>query len=198
MQEIEDDGRFPSLDDALSWPELLTRYDIKSLSNKWGTYLCLSRSPAPREYHLQLLQETNVTLGEPFALPSATNGPIWAEVEINKTVAGDLLSFFYKPTTLLTSVRLADRSQHLCRIVPGIASAGFLLSPYIANNRSFVALAKADESVLSSKAIVSMTIFESEEPGFTFCYQPQIKIRLYRLSFPAQSPKINFMKRVDG
>jgi hypothetical protein len=198
MQEIDDDDRFPSLDDALSWPELLTRYDIKSLSDKWGSYLCLSRSPVPREYHLQLLQETNVTLGEPFALPSSTNGPIWAEVEINKTFAGDLLSFFYKPTTLSTSVKLADRSQHLCRIIPGIARAGFLLSPYIANNRSFVALAKADESVLSRKAIVSMTIFESEEPGFTFCYRPQIKIWLYRLNFPAQSPKINFLKRVDG
>jgi hypothetical protein len=183
------DSRFPSQDDGLSWPELLTGYDLKGLSDERGSYLCLSRSPTPRKYQLQPLQETNVTLGMPFALPAATQGPVWAEIEIKKTFVGKLRSFFYKPTVLMADVKLADHSEKLCRIVPGMVSAGFLLSPYIDDNPSFLALAKGDEAALSGKALVSMRLFESEESGLPPCYQPQIKIRYYRLNFPAQDIK---------
>jgi len=176
---------FPSQEDGLSWPELLTRYDIKG-TDKLGLYFWMSRSPRPREYHLRPLQETTVTLAESFALPSATNGLIWAQIEIKKTLAGELLSFFYKPDILLADVQLADGSEHFSRLIPGIIRAGFLLSPYIEHNSSFLALARGDEAALSPKAVLKMTILESGHSGSYFCYQPQINIRFYRLDFPAQ------------
>jgi hypothetical protein len=191
-------NRFPSLDDGLSWPELLTLYDLKGLSDPAGTYLCLSRSPTPRNYQLQPLQETTVTLGKPFALPAATNGPVWAEIEIKKTVAGELLSLFYKPTVLMADVELADHSEKRRRMVPGIARAGFLLSPYVSSNESFLALAKGDEAGLAGKALVAMTLFESGRAGWPFCYQPQIKIRYYRLDFPAQDIKFQVPQNLPG
>lgn len=191
------DARFASQDDGLSWPELLTRYDIKG-TDKLGIYLCMSRSRVPREYRLHPLQETNVTLGKPFALPAATNGPVWAEMEIEKTLAGNLLSFLYKPTALMTAAKLADGTEPVCRLVPGIDRAGFLLSPYVADNASFLALAKADQAVLSGKALRSMTIFESGETGLPPCYQPQIKIRFYRLDFPAQDLRFQIPQSSSG
>ncbi|MGC9942496.1 MAG: hypothetical protein ABSE48_11720 [Verrucomicrobiota bacterium] len=183
------DSRFPSQDDGLSWPELLTRYDIKGLSSGSGKYLCLSRSPTPRAYRLKALQEATVTLGRPFDIPSMTNGPVWADIGINKTFEGDLLSVFYKPTILLADLKLADGSEQVCRLIPGIVRAGFLLSPYIADNSSFQALATADKAVLSRKAILAMTILENGQFASSFCYQPQIKIKYYRLEFPAQGLK---------
>jgi hypothetical protein len=181
------DRRFPSQDDGLSWPELLTRYDLKGISSQSGTFLCLSRSPMPREYHLQPLQEMTVMLGTLFTLPTVTNGPVWAEIEVKKNLIGDLLSFFYKPTSLMVDITLADQAKKTRRLVPGIVSTGFLLSPYIASNASFLALAKGDETALSGNAVVAMRLHESRRSGLSFCYQPQIKIRLYRLDFPAQA-----------
>jgi hypothetical protein len=135
-----------------------------------------------------------VTLGKTFTLP-ATNGSIWAEIEIKKTLTGDWLSFLYKPTELQANVELADHSKKKCRIVPGMVRAGFLLSPYVADNASFLALARGDEPGLAGKALVAMTLFESDRSGLKCCYQPQIKIRFYRLDFPKQeihfeAPKI--------
>jgi hypothetical protein len=179
------DNELPSQEDGLSWPELLTRYDIKG-TDKLGMYLWMSRSPKPREYHLQPLQETTVTLGKPFVLPAATNGLIWAQIEINKTLVGDLLSFFYKPEILLADAKLADGSEQISRLIPGIVRTGFLLSPYIKDTPSFLALAKADEAVFSRKVVLEMTLRESGQSSSSFCYQPQVKIRFYRLDLPAQ------------
>ena len=180
------DFRFPPLEDGLSWPELLTRYDIKGIS---GEYLYLSRSPAPRKYELQLLQETNVALGTSLSLP-VTDGPVWAEIEVSKTLPGDLFSLFYKSTTLMAKVKLADQSEQDYRLIPGMAKAGFLLSPNVINNKSFTALAQGNETALAPKTVIAMTIFESDESVPPFCYQRQAKIRFYRLEFPAQKIKI--------
>ncbi len=184
------DDKFPAMDDGLSWPELLTRYDILGLSDKFGNCLVLSRSPQPRGYHLQPFPPATITLGRPFAPPTLTNGLVWAEIDIKKTLAGDLQSFLDKPSALMADLQLADGSRHRCRIVPGAARAGFLLSPYIQNNRSFLALARADQTLLSSKAIVSLTLWENEQPGAFQCYQPRVNIRFYRLDIPPQP--INF------
>jgi hypothetical protein len=185
--------RFPSLDDGLSWPELLTLYDINGQSDAADSYLCLSRSATPRGYRLVPLGETAVALGKFFTLP-LTNGPVWAEIEIDKTFAGDLLSFFYKPAVLMADAKLADGSVQRCRLIPGITRAGFLLSPYIADNASFIALARRDEKALAGKEVVSMTVFEGKEPHSTFCYQPGMTIRFYRLDFPAQDVQLRVLK----
>jgi len=97
-----------------------------------------------------------------------------------------LLSFFYKPTILMADIVLADHSEKLDRIVPGTARAGFLLSPYISSNESFLELAKADETGLSGKVLVSVKLFESGTSGSSLCYQPRVNIRFYRLEFPPQ------------
>jgi hypothetical protein len=193
IQTIDD--RFSSLDDGLSWPELLSLYDIQGLANQKGTYLLLSRSTSPRKYQLRPLPEKTASLGEPFILPAtSTHNLILAEIELKKTAFGKLASFFYKPTTLSAKIELADKSKYLCRIVPGITSAGFLISPYIANNRSFLALAAADESVLTNKAVVSITIFDDKDLNASSCYRPQMKIRFYQLVVPPQKFKIEPMK----
>ena len=68
-----DRGRFPTLDDGLSWPELLTRYDIAAASPQGGkcSYLWLKRCREPRQYALVPLQQRTIAFEEtlPF-LPS--------------------------------------------------------------------------------------------------------------------------------
>ena len=186
------DGRFPSLDDGRSWPELLTLYDLKGASDDKGTFLLLSRATAAREFHLTPLQNTSARFGEPVTLPAATNGPVWVEIEIKKSLAGTVVSTLYKPPVLMLTVSLQDHTQCRFRLVPGMAGSGFLLSPLIADTRSFAALASTGRQDLAGLEVVSMTISAGTESGSTRCYQSPMAVRFYRLDFPRQDFRMDW------
>lgn len=183
------DGRFPSLDDGLSWPELLTLYDIKGASDDRGSFLLLSRSALPREYRLTPLWNTSARFGEPITLPAATNGLVWVEIGIKKSLEGTVVATFYKPPVLMLTVSLQDHTQRRFRLVPGMAGGGFLLSPLIADTRSFAALATTGRQDLAGLEVVSMTISSGTGSGATGCYQSPMPVRFYRLDFPLQDYK---------
>jgi hypothetical protein len=189
IQPIND--RFPSLDDGRSWPELLTLYDLKGASDD-RTFLLLSRAAAAREFHLTPLQNTSARFGEPVTLPAATNGPVWVEIEIKKSLAGTVVSTLYKPPVLMLTVSLQDHTQRRFRLVPGMAGSGFLLSPLIADTRSFAALASTGRQDLAGLEVVSMTISAGTESGSTRCYQSPMAVRFYRLDFPRQNFRMDW------
>ncbi len=119
------DGRFPALDDGLSWPELLTRYDFRGTAGQSGKFLLLTRAAAPRKFQLTPLQEVTASFGEPVKSPDATAGAVWVEIEIKKTFAGSVAATFYKPPVLRLTVALKKPhapwlpscSRHGCRRV---------------------------------------------------------------------------------
>ena len=177
-------GRYPSLDDGLSWPELLTRYDIKDTN---GTYLLLKRTAIPREYHLTPLTETTIHFGETFTLPSVTNTVLWAEMDINKSMLGTVAEALYKPAIVRLMVSLRDGRQIYFRLVPGEARGGFILSPLVGDKSSFVSLASTDGwSKLSGLEVTAITISAATKSGSTLCYESPVKLSLYRLDYPRQ------------
>ncbi|MGA2788859.1 MAG: hypothetical protein ABSF60_15165 [Verrucomicrobiota bacterium] len=184
------DGRYPSLDDGLSWPELLTLYDVTGLSADGGKFLHLSRSAAPRQFCLAPILDTSARFGEPITVPAATNGPVWVEIGIKKSMAGTVCSTFYKPPVLMLTVSLRDHTQRRFRLVPGMAGGGFLLSPLIADTRSFAVLASADWQDLAGLEVEAMTISAATESGSTRCYQSPMPVRFYRLDYPLSEFKI--------
>jgi hypothetical protein len=186
------DGRFPSLDDGLSWPELLTLYDLKGRSDDGGRFLLLTRAAVPREFRLIPLRNTAARFGEPVILPGATDGPVWVEIEIKKSLLGTVVSTLYKPPVLMLTVSLPDHTERRYRIVPGMAGGGFLLSPLIADNRSFAALACTGRQELAGLEVVSMTISAGAGSEPTRCYQSPMAVRFYRLDFPRQDFKMDW------
>jgi hypothetical protein len=103
-----------------------------------------------------------------------------------------VVSSLYKPPVLMLTVSLQDHSQRRFRIVPGMAGGGFLLSPLIADNRSFVELASTGQQNLTGLEVVSMTISADTGSGATRCYQSSMPVRFYRLDFPLQNFKIQW------
>ncbi len=178
------DDRFPSLNDGRSWPELLSRYDIQDAT---GTFVLLKRSATPREFHLTPLKDLTIHFGEPILLPATANGPLWAEMEINKSILGSAVSTLYKPPVLALALSLRDGRQFRFRLVPGMARSGFLLSPLIKDNASFVALAAADGGrALADDEVASVTLSAETPSGSTASYQSSSRLRLYRLDYPRQ------------
>jgi hypothetical protein len=176
-------NNFPSLEDGLSWPELLTRYDVKDVTDQ---FVILKRSSRPREYHLTPLADVPVRLGEPVTVVT-NDGPLWAELEINKSFWGTVVATFYKPPALQLTVSLQDGRQLVFQVVPGMARSGFLLSPLTKNNRSFVSLAAVDGGRnLTGLEVTAMTISAVTASGSTRCYQSPMRLRLYHLDYPRQ------------
>ena len=174
-------NNFPSLEDGLSWPELLTRYDVQEVT---GQFVILKRSSRPREYHLSPLADVPVRLGRPVTVVT-NDGPLWAELEINQTFWGAVVATLYKPPALKLTVSLQDGRQLVFQVVPGMARSGFLLSPLIQDKASFVLLnSPGGWRNLTGLQIKSMTIFAATQSGSTPCYRSPLRLRLYRLDMP--------------
>ena len=172
---------FPSMEDGLSWLELLTRYDVKDVT---GQFVILKRSPRPREYHLTSLADVPVRLGEPVTVVT-NDGPLWAELEINQTFLGAVVATLYKPPALKLTVSLQDGRQLVFQVVTGMARSGFLLSPLIQDKASFVLLnSPGGWRNLTGLQIKSIAIFAATQSGSTPCYRSLLRLRLYRLDMP--------------
>ena len=180
------DRRYRSLDDGLSWPELLTRYDVQQVELP---YTLLSRSKTPRKFNLVPISDTSVKLGQPFSLP-ATNGPIWAEIEVNRTLAGSAISAVFKPPMLFLKTTLRNGEQTTNDFLPSIARAGFLLSPRVDDSVWFAALgANPWPRGMMDNEITSFTIYPARHRFPVDCYQDSMRVRLFRLEFPTQPLK---------
>lgn len=66
----------------------------------------------------------NHPFGESIPLPQGAGSLLWAELEIQRSAAGNIIQQLYK-------------SPHVFQIVPELGEAGFLISPLVQNNVAF-------------------------------------------------------------
>jgi glycosyltransferase involved in cell wall biosynthesis len=166
------DNRYPSLDDGLSWPELLVRYD---LCETLGPYIRLQRAIPPRSWQLVSLAEITGRLGQEIEIPEIGGGAIWAEVDIQPTLRQRVVSFFYKAP--LPGITVNGKFPF--RLLPSLARSGFLLSPLVWQTLAFETLAVDPSRGMPVKSIR----IEAGQGGY---YRPEVRIRLFRLIYPLQ------------
>lgn len=148
------DRRFPALEDGPSWPVLLERYRPIGLENN---FLILSkRTVANPGATPQLLAEGAAGFGEVVNLP-ATDGWIYAEIALDKTPLGRLVEVVYRLNEFEVSIELRDGGKRRFRLIPGMARAGFLLSPLVENTAEF-AMLYGDPARLGAKSVNSLAI----------------------------------------
>lgn len=134
------DNRFPSLDDAEAWPQLLARYDGQGML---GRQLLLQRRAAPRPIVWRELGSATTTWFERVPVPS-TAGPIWASIAIDPTLTGALMNVLFKLPAIGLAVEAGNGNGRIYRLVPAVARQGFLLSPVVDATERFAALARGD------------------------------------------------------
>lgn len=166
------DNRYPSLDDGLSWPELITRYDLHETV---GPYVRLERASRVRTFRLVPLRKIEARLGEEIRIPGEETGPLWAKIVIHPTYYQRMASFFYKSPLPFIIVN----GQREFRLIPSLAEAGFLLSPLVSDAVSFMNLATDPNGGVPVKSVR----ITDKVGGF---YQRNIEIFLFRLEYPAQ------------
>ena len=180
------DEHYPSLADGLSWPELLTRYDLHSDFDPtdFGGYLPLQRSATPRRWKLELLEERQIALDEPVLVPATAKGPVWVEIFAEPRRYAAALSVLLREPVLRLEVETATGNRDF-RIPRGMAASGFLLAPIIEDTAWFawVASARWEEPFwqrwLAAENVRRMTVHSAEPKKF----RAPLRVKFYRLDF---------------
>ncbi len=179
------DGRYPALEDGPSWPELLARFNVEASE---GRFVWLRRRSQSRQCQMDLLWEIPFVLGEPISLPETNHGLLWAEMEINRSLAGDVVCMLYKPPVLWMSASLRGGQTLTFRIVPAMARSRFLLSPYIGSAESFALLASTNSAgELNRYQVDSIKVYAATSDGKTACYKSPLRLRLYTSAFSRET-----------
>ena len=132
------DGRLPSSEDGLSWPALLTRYDVADIT---GKYLVLKRSATARDYSLTPAEPQTATLGEWVDLPTEQAAATWMQIDARPGLVGRLTTTLFKLPPLFLDVELADGTVERRRVLADVLNSGQLLSPLVLDRSDFVYLA---------------------------------------------------------
>lgn len=177
------DDRLPSTGDGLSWPELLTRYDITDIE---GRYLVLKRNQQPRSYSLNPLIEANVAIGEWYEIPEKVQFPIWTKINFHPNILGKLSSTAFRLPAIFMEIETADGKINQYRLITDILDKGFLLSPMLENRWDFLALTTEDwQQRLQWSQVKRIRI--SSEGLESLLYPNSYDISLSSLDFPRQS-----------
>lgn len=175
------DGHLASFEDGLSWPELLTRYDITNLE---GRYLLLKRSPQPREYRFEAIARETVSLGEWYEVPDNSE-PVWAKLDLHPNLWGKLAAAALRLPDLYLEIETADGMQVKYRAIPKLLDAGFLISPVLSTRWDFLALATSNWQ--QKLATQQVTRFRIVNDGInSWLYPPEFQVALSQLTFPRQ------------
>lgn len=148
-------GRLPSLDDGLSWPALLDNYSFVSYD---GQSVLLQKRPAIRATTAyDTLLEQNCQTGSSVSVP-AGNGLLFAEIDLQPTLAGKLLDTFFNAPQLRISLRLANGKTVRHRVVANMMRTGFLLSPLVEETSGFAALVSSNSPDSVGQRVRSFSI----------------------------------------
>ena len=180
--DIGAEDRLPSADDGLSWPELLTRYDI---TDTRGSYLVLQRRAAPREYLLEPLSKTVAKLGDWVELPAGELA-VWMTLDARANLVGKLMTTFLKLPPLYIEVEYANGLVERYRALTDVMSAGQLISPMVSDRASFAYMAAPNwRETMQSSAVKRFRL--TANAWSQLAYPRSYPVEFSALSFERQS-----------
>ena len=121
-----------------------------------------------------LLQEGDLTVGETLPLP--LEGTVWCQLELRETFLGKLRRMFYQQPAVWMRVE-TDQFILKSRVVPRMASGGFLLNPMILTGEDFTGWLEGQPM----SRVVSVRVTDSAAVASAF--QPTAHYKLYRVPF---------------
>jgi hypothetical protein len=178
------DGGLPALQDALSWPLLFARYRFEKAL---GPFALLSRRSTPLPWRLEKIGDVTSETETSIPVPSADAGPIWARIDVQESERDTLVRTLFAARLLFLDVIRRDGLPHRYRLVPGLAGAGFLLSPAIDTTAEFIRLQTAQSRTLAAQDIVGLRLQVDQIFGVPAGKRP-VRIEFSRLVVDDQGP----------
>lgn len=174
------DHRYPALEDGASWLELLGSFRPQRVDSGYAVLERRAGSATPLQP--QPAKEIEVRLGQEIAVPGS-QGPVWATLDIQPTLLGKLHGALYKSPQLVLSVRYDTGEVATFRMIAGMASTGFMLSPTVTDATGFVALGSHyRDDLLGERKVVAMSV--RGESGTRFMWKGSYRATLAPLEIP--------------
>jgi len=175
------DNRYPSLDDGASWPQLMANY--KPIGTTIKYILLRKNEPIAPKNPMTLVFSGQANLGEAVQT-NHEDGMLFAEIDITPTSFGKLMGLIYKPSTLNLFVQLSNGQVLVHRLNAGQASAGFVLSPYIADTRAFFMAINGPQTLASLPRVMRFKI-EDARPN-SGMWNNSYTVKLHKLPVDSQ------------
>lgn len=140
------DDRLPAFADGPSWPILLSQYGAKWIEKPREPFeglviACLRHEPDWRRISVvdTPVLEGAAELGHRVDLPKSDE-VLFAKIDIRQNALGELAALLLKAPRLYINFLFPDGHVEHYRFVPGMAHAGFVISPVVTDTTQFVAL----------------------------------------------------------
>jgi hypothetical protein len=179
------DVRLPSLEDGLSWPALINGYSLWKLEGQ-SAYLRKratdNNSVAGAEVDLYNARHE---LGAEVTLPES-NDPLFANIDIQPTLLGRVLSVLYKLPELHMTMRLRDGRIKNYRVISNMMKTDFLITPLVKNTEEFLLLAAGGNKYLTGNEVKNITMSSGDHAGLFWNKTYSLSVR-----------KLNLLKNSD-
>ncbi|MCL2829955.1 MAG: hypothetical protein FWD77_04355 [Betaproteobacteria bacterium] len=182
------DGRLPALEDGSSWPLIFTRYMPTDFADG---RIVFRKNAAATDPLFSPLPGRSAALGETVPIPEALSGAssnpaLFARIRIEPSLAGKAARLLFKNSPLFIEILLDDGSKRTYRFIPGMAEAGFILSPLLETAHDPFLLLTQPRGVLDAKKLRTMRIFAGEND---FLWRKEYEIEFQLLELPRDGKK---------
>lgn len=140
------DWRLPTFDDGPSWPILLTRYSVSWLGipaqPAGGVAIAyLRHKPDAQQISVTRipLLEATAALGSRVDIPQS-DAVLFARIDIRPNAYGKFEEIIFRESELYINLLYPGGRVERYRFIPGMARAGFVISPVVTDAAQFVAL----------------------------------------------------------
>lgn len=187
------DSRLPSLDDSGSVLELLAGYSVYGVE---PPYVLLKRHDGERGAKLQTSNQVEAVRGFGDLIELNADRPVWMQIDMKPSVLGKFQEFVFRMSPVLIEVHLENGFSFKKRLIPKVAEAGFIVSPFLEKTPDFVNLAAGLDYGSKVKSVRIDTVSRrSWEPTFSvkqvpIDIKPQRVARLLMLSAPEEAPAL--------
>jgi hypothetical protein len=148
------DGRLPSLDDGSSWAALFDNYTEVSFD---GQFALMRKKPAIKtQSNFEVIYEQVCKTGGTVSLPQ-TDGILFAEVTLEPTFAGKILTALFNPPQLHALLGLANGKTGKYRVVSSMMKTGFQLSPFVGSTEQFASFAEGSKDAQYKVQTISIS-----------------------------------------
>lgn len=186
-KEYRQNDYYWSFFDSLSWPLLLTRYDVVG---DVGSHVVLAPALQSRQYAFGPTQTQRLMLHEwndlP-AIPPGANG-LWARIHLQPTLLGQAGGVLYKRPAMEMDLLTEENRVLTYRFAPGVARAGFLLAPTIEFDRSWVYFAMNDpkQPRILWDQVTRIRLRPKDEASYWPAYENEVTAEFEGFSFTPQ------------
>jgi len=157
---------------------LIDKYAIASADNLF-LYLKKRSVPAPDRAPTEISSGRHA-LGSDVPVP-LTKDAVIAEIGVEQTLIGRLLTTLYKPPELHISVALTGGETKTYRFIPGMAKSGFILSPLVNDTNDFIQLTASRDN-LAKNTVKSFSV--SPAGGKSLFWKDTYSVRLSEFTRP--------------